>query len=353
MATGILTVADLLKQKNNSCVDYDISKIFAVIADDLKNYNSQVAEAMSAFCEKKDEQVTVFNTTTDRTFVEQDEFGIPVSKKGAAKWEVATGVRKWQTTLGWTKEYLQMKTPAELANAYNEIQIFDNKNIVRMIKQAIFNNANVTYTDNHYNAASLTLRRFWNADGSAMPANNSGTTFNGGSHTHYIARAGTLANSDVDGVLNTVLEHDQTLGVSMYINAAQIADLKGISSTKFVALGSSLMVYNATDTTQRKFDMSDLSNYCAGIWDGKIEVWVKPWVPANYILVMASGESVKPLQYRELPYESMKGIQLDSVSFAEPLVAQTATRYAGINVLNRSAGAVLYTGGTSWSNPTL
>lgn len=89
-----------------------------------------------------------------------------------------------------------------------------------------------------------------------------------------------------------------------------------------------------------------------GIWDGAYEVWVKPWAIDGYITCLATGGD-KPLAWRELPYASMRGLKLDSMTTVNPIVAQSATRYAGVGVANRSAGAVLYVNATTWADPTI
>jgi hypothetical protein len=353
--TGILSVSDLFKQTFNTCVEYDLNRIFDVLNDDLKNYNSQVSETMSMFCQHTDKQSLVFNTNSGYAFHETDEFGgKPVTRKDNGNWTVAFGVRKFETGLGWSREFLAMRTPSELAADYQKIQLADQKNMIGLVKKAIFNNANVNFVDAHYNGVTLGLKRFWNADSSNMPTNSLGVSFSGSAHTHYTARSGSvISNADVDALISNVTEHDQTMGVKLFMNGADVAAMAA-NCSKFKGLASSLITYGYSDITTARLDLSDLSNYMVGIWDGRVEVWVKAYVPANYILCMATEMTDKPLGFRELPFPTMQGLNLSAISnTGEPLVAQTATRYAGINVLNRSAGAVLYTGGTVWANPTL
>jgi len=318
----------------------------------LANFNGQVSEVMGELCEKTTEQAKVFGLASDTDFAEIDEFGVPVTQKSSGSFEVAFPVKKYAYGLGWTSDYLAMKTPAEIAASYTTLQAKDKKNIVRMVKQAIFNSTNYTFKDEFYNGVSLTVRRFWNNDGASVPVNSQGTSF--ASHTHYkaVAASGSPTNAEIDALVSNVTEHDLTEGVGIYINASNVSKLEAISSTKFKKLRSDLMVYNASDVTRDALNVTDISNYQVGIWDGLYPVFVKPWIPANYILALAIGDD-KPLAWRELPFSNMQGLKLDAMVSAMPLVAQNAVRFAGVGVLNRSAGAVLYIGGTSWANPTI
>jgi hypothetical protein len=341
MTTGTLTNLDLSKQIFTSAVDYGLDKIYDFINQDLASYNASVREMMAEFCEATQKQTVVFDGSSNMAFEEADEFGVPTSKKDNSRWDVSFPVRKFIAGLGWTQDFLSMKTPAELEVSYTKLKTAHAKNIIKMIKRAIFNNVNYSFVDTHYNAATLTVRRFWNADGSTMPNNSNGTAFDGTTHTHYLASAA-VSNADIDGAISTVREHDQTLGVRIYVNGANISDLEAIVTTKFKALSSALLVYSGENSTVAKLDNRDISNYLAGIWDGLYEVWVKPWVPEDYITVLASEMPDKPLAFRELPFASMQGLKLDSMVSVQPLVSQSASHFAGVGVLNRSAGSVLY-----------
>lgn len=354
MTTGIMTIEDLLKVTNASIVEYGLDKIYELVSRDLANYNGQVSEMMTELCKTTTKQGEVFNLASDSEFTQTDEFGIPVAQKSSGSFEVAYPLNKYNYGLGWTQEYIDTKQPAELAASYTTLQAKDKKNIVRIIKKAIFNNTNYTQKDEHYNGINLTVRRFWNADSSNVPTNSAGTSFDGATHTHYkaVAASGSPTNAEIDALVSNITEHDLTENVGIYINASNVATLEGITSTKFKKLRSDLMVYNASDVTRDALAITDISNYQVGIWDGLYPVFVKPWVPANYITALALGAE-KPLAFRESTYSNLQGLRLDALVSVMPLVAQNAVRYAGVGVSNRSAGAVLYTGNTSWANPTI
>jgi hypothetical protein len=68
---------------------------------------------------------------------------------------------------------------------------------------------------------------------------------------------------------------------------------------------------------------------------------------------LALGASEKPLQYRELPWDHLKGLKIDSQYENEPIIARSGVQYFGVAVYNRSAGAVLQLNSATYSNPTI
>jgi len=194
------------------------------------------------------------------------------------------------------------------------------------------------------------VKRLLNADSTKIPQFG-GASFTGSTHTHYLAKAGSsLALSDIQSAITHVREHGMTKDVKVFINASNKATV--VALTGFVALSSAFIAYNATDSTIVKLDNSDLSNQMIGYIDD-CEVWVKPFIPANYILVAATGESEKVLGYRQLPQAEMQGLQIAAPYGNFPLIAEHATAVFGFGVWNRLGSAALYIGDTTWANPTI
>lgn len=349
--TGINSIDDLRLVKYASAADFGLDTINKVLQQDLANFNAAMNEQLKFLAEPLSEQSRVYGTSGSLQFDELDEFGVPVSRKNTVGETVSFPLKFYGTAIGFTERAFALKTPGELIEKVLQGQRGYAETVIREIKKAIFNNTNYTFVDSLYNGVSLGVKRFINADGSVIPDAPDGTAFDGATHTHYIARAAALANTDVDAALTKVSEHGLTSGLKLFVNKANVSDLSGIGSTKFTPLSSAFINYSASDSTVVRMDMSDTSNYLAGYWGGLYEVWVKPWVPANYILAVSTDEAEKPLGYRQLP--GLEGLRIDAENSQFPLIAKNMVAQFGFGVWNRLAGSVLYIGGTSWVNPTI
>lgn len=349
--TGISTLSDLnIQTLNNSAASYGLEKISMEFAKSLTNYNQQVTEILADLAEKTTVQKKVFDLASDMEMSRIDEFGKSRSKANTGRWEVAFPCDKFATTIGFSNEFLQRATVQELNNRFIGGQVAHQKNIVKQIKSALFTSASVSYLDDNLNREELIIRPFWNNDGTVIPTNNNGESFT--SHTHFIgSTSGSVANDDVDSLIQKVTEHDLTDDVVVYINSKDLAKISVL--TKFTKLSSALIVHNATDATVDLLDNSDLSNRLVGYWDNTIKVFVKRFVPQNYAICLALGAPVKVLAYRQLPYEGMQGLKINSHYAGEPLVSQEMICYEGFGVQNRSAGAVLQLNNSTFTSPTL
>lgn len=351
MATGINTLQDLQLIKKASAAEFGLDTINKVLQADLANFNAAMNDQLRLLAEPLTEQSRIYGTSGALAFDELDEFGVPVSRKNTVGETVSFPLRLFATSIGFTQRAFALKTPADLAEKVLQGQRGYAERVIKEVKKAIFNNTNYTFVDSLYNGVSLGVKRFINADSSVIPVAPDGSTFDGATHTHYIARVAALANSDIDAVLGLVSEHGLTSGLKLFINKADVSTLSGLASTKFVPLSSAFINYSATDSTIVRADMADTANYLAGYWGGLYEVWVKPWVPANYMLAAAVDEPEKPLGYRQLP--GLQGLRIDAEYEQFPLVAKNMVAQFGFGVWNRLAGAVLYTGDTTWANPTI
>jgi hypothetical protein len=80
---------------------------------------------------------------------------------------------------------------------------------------------------------------------------------------------------------------------------------------------------------------------------------VKPWGVANYWFCYSEGAPEKPLVMRVEEQDSLRGFRLIPRFPGYPLVSDNFETLDGFGVWNRTAGAVLYIGGTAWTNPTI
>lgn len=348
--TGILTIDELRQVKYASAVKFGLDNINQVLSSDLAQYNGMVQEQMGYLAVSTTDQAKVWGSSASVGFIEMDEFGTPISKKNVVGSTVMFPIRVWGAALGWTEKFLQLHTPAELIERYDQIKRGHAENMLARIQKALFNNVNFDQVD-PFTGVTLNVKRLINADSSLIPQFG-GTSFNGATHTHYLARTSTLANADIDGAISTVTEHGMTKGVKIFVNSANIAAVMALSKAK--ALDSSLMAYAGVSSTIAKLDMSDTSNYLAGYWAGLYEIHVKPsqMIPSGYILVCATEEVEKPLAFRQLAQSELQGLRIDAPMASHPLVAQNMEAIFDFGVFNRLSASVLYVGNTTWANPS-
>ena len=348
--TGTFSVDDLLAVRNASAAEFGMDKINQALQADLSFYNNLVSEQMSLFAENLTEQSRVYGASVLHQMSEVDEFGVAPSKKGYSTGDVSFPLRLYSSSIGWTQKHLDIATPNELLSEYLSVRTGHSYEINKQIKKAIYNNTNATFVDKNFNGVSLTVRRFLNADGQAIP-DYEGTSFTAASHTHYMANS-TLTGSAVDLLISNVQEHGHTRGLKLIINIADKSKMIGLTGTgSFVPLGNAVMVYNASDSTMTRLDNTDLNNQHIGYWND-IEVWVKPYAVANYMLCITS-EGEKPLGFRQRPQSSLQGLRLVSEIPGFPLISKSFEAEFGVAVNSRTSGAVLYFANATWANPTI
>jgi len=284
------------------------------------------------------------------TMDEVDEFARADAQKVSPGVTVGFPLRLFQESVQWTRKFMQNATTQELAGQFTAAQDAHILRLQREIKRAIFRSTNVSFVDTLVDNVTLAVKALVNADSAAIPSGPNGETFDGATHTHYLARVGALAASDVTGAIETVLEHHSTGGVKLYINRAQEAAIRAMTANFTPYIDARIVTGSGTTVARGELDQSNMYNRAIGIFDSA-EVWVKQWIPANYMWVFVTG-APKPLVLRERTPGS-SGLQLVADNESYPLRAQTLEAEFGVGVWNRTNGAVLYVGGTSYVNPTI
>ena len=96
------------------------------------------------------------------------------------------------------------------------------------------------------------------------------------------------------------------------------------------------------------------SDRAIGIF-GAAEVWVKPWMPANYLLVVDEGTgTMKPLAFRVQEDDAtLSEFSIRAEDESYPLRARTMARDFGVAPANRHMAASLFVGNTSYVAPVL
>lgn len=347
--TGTYSVDDLLAVRLASAANFGTDKIFNALQADMDFYNGLVREQLSLMAENVTEQTRIYGGSNLHRMTQVDEFGVAPSKKAYVTSDVSFPLNLFSSTIGWTSKFIETAKPAEYASEYLAVRGGHSYEINLQIKKAIYNNTNYSFVDKLTNGVTLNIKRFVNADSAAIP-DYQGTTFDGSTHTHYVAStSGSVANDDVDALISNVTEHGHTRGLMLVIALADKAKIKAL--TGFTALGNIAMDYRNTDTTKAMLDNTDLNNQHIGYW-GDVQIWVKPYAVANYMLCITT-EGEKALGFREREQTSLQGLRLVSDIPTFPLIAKSFEAEFGIAVNNRTAGAVLQLNSSTWANPTI
>jgi hypothetical protein len=350
MTTGTHDISSLLAVRFQSVNDFGINSIEAVLRNDVAAHNQIVQSMMDSFVEFTTDSQRIYGTSVSGEMVEVDEYGRGPTQRNQPGATVGFPLRRFQWPVGWTEDWFAVHTPAEMAEATLAGEGAHWRRIYNDIKRAIYPSANYTFRDFLVNNVDLAVKRLVNADGASIPNGPNGETFNGATHTHYLARAGgALAASDVTGAINHVVEHGHGGAIKIAIASGDETAWRAL--TGFQPYVDPRMIYRNTDTPAMTLDITRLDNRAIGII-GAAEVWVKPWAIANYAFVWDNA-GPKTLAYRQRTATALQGLRIAATLKTFPLVAEYMQAEYGIGVWNRTNGAVLYYGGTSYTDPAI
>ena len=357
---GTLSLSDLFEQGSNlSVTEFGEDRVWDQVRAWRAARERLLQEQMDALLVRTTDKLRRWGGIAGTTVMQMlDEFGAPAPQKASVTpSNMGYPLDRWGVGVQWTRHYFDKKTVAEFAAQLEEIARADSDRLANEIQRALYTPTNnLTYVDYLDNSVVLPIRRLVNADSTAIPVAPDGTTFNGATHTHYLARVGALAASDITAVVDTVTEHYAAGQPRLYINKAQEAAVRGFTSN-FKPLTSPMVEIRSTADQPTaglgRLNMLSPNDRDIGLWDDKAIVTVKPWALANYLLAWMDG-APKPLAMRvpaRGPSQGELRVEADQENY--PLRAQFLAREFGIAVNERTAAAVLYVGGTSYVSPTI
>lgn len=360
---GTLGLIDTLRTIDNANIfEYGEDRLYAHVRDLLVAHNAMTQDMLTNLVERTSDKIRRFGAgTVGGEMIEVDEYGVvDVQKTSVTGHDVGFPLRAYQYAIGWTRRYFEVKTVADIAKEFVAAQTADVRGIKRQLLRALFTPTNnLTYIDRLDNSVTLPIRALQNADSTAIPADQYGNTFDGSTHTHYLARAGgSLAASDITSLIDTLVEHGLSGGqqVILYINKAQEAAVEALSL--FSPFQAPLIDPGPGSTANvvdggRKLNPYTLDDRPIGVWDGYVMVWTKPWIPASYLLAFVTGGGDRVLAMRTRPVQGYGDFRIVFDNEHFPLRAQHFEREFGVSVWNRTGAAVLYSGGTSYVAPTI
>lgn len=358
---GTYSLADLLDRNANlSVVQYGMDRMFDSVRTYIAARERIMQDMMGTLVERStDRQRRYGGFTSDFAFQKLDEFGAAAPQKTTATpVNVGFPLDRWGVSVQWTMSYFERKTAAEFAQEFDKLAQADADRLNNEMLRALTTPTNNTsYVDYMTDGVTLAIRRLTNADSTVVPTAPDGTSFNAATHTHYLARVGTLAASDITATTDTVAEHYAAGQLRLYINRAQEAAVRGFTSN-FRAFQSPLIAQAPGATADQpvnayRLNMLSPNERDIGLWDDKAIVSVKPWIPANYMFAWMDG-APPPLVMR-LPDRGRGGgaLHMEDEHRHHPLTAQFFGRYFGLGVWERTNGAILYVGGTTYTAPTI
>jgi hypothetical protein len=352
---GNIMLSDLLATTTGTIAQFGPDaeeRIWQVFRNSLAAHNRQMVQMVDELCEFTTERIFGNGGIQTGDFEELDELETPRPQKVAPGENLGIPMRLYGFGQQWTDTYLEEAAPADLAGQFLSVLDADKRNIMNEINRAIYLSTNYTSVDiRKKDQASLPVKRLANADSFSIPVGPNGETFNAATHTHYLARVGAFASTDLDALITTVSEHYQGM-VEVVINTAQETAVRAF--TGFNAVVDARVIQATTLTYARgPLDLTNRGNRLIGIYNGA-EIWVRPWALNNYLLAYNTG-APKPLLIRtrtgaDVPSAGLRPIYRQR---GFPLTMEGWAREFGVGTIARVAAAVLYVGGTSYSDPAL
>jgi hypothetical protein len=350
---GTYSLEDLLAQRFVPASSFGFDAIAKAIQAHFDWLNAQVADQVGMIAETTQDVRRLYGTSENQEMVEVDELGVARTQKDAQGSEIDFPLRKFSRSTGWTADYISRATPADLATKALKFELAYITRFRKEMAAAFFKKTNYSFVDWLGDGTTLAVKALLNADGMAIPDSADGTAF-AGTHQHYNGTAGAaLAFGDIDTLIANVTEHGPT-NVQLVINAANVATLVGLASTKFVALTLAVVAVagRTSGTVETQVVTDDPANKHVGYWAG-YPVYTRSWVPSGYYLANAIDAQEKPIVHRVDKFTALNGLRLVYTLNAHPLTAQTYEAEIGFGVWGRHSAAVLDGGHqTTYSNPS-
>ena len=383
---GSDTLAALRATNLTSIAGYGLDQAFQGIALFLAAHNMIMQEMLSELCAITSEHQRAFGSvdSTSMTMEEMDQEGKPASQKIMAGVPVGFPLRRYGVGVSWNFTYFQQKSPADLAAQIQAMATADRRMIQKQIKVALFGDTNTPgargtsnydFIDRLGKGYHLPVKKILNADGAVIPGGPNGEVFDGTSHTHFgvskfywptsfaVSSQGgvnasctpTTVSADLQALTKNVREHWVEGELVVYISASNQNDVQ--TAIGFIGLAYQSTIPNVvTDVGRGALSANNVNNRQIGFFQGA-EVWVKPWIPTDYILCFYKSGAEPPLVAR-IPEDFMPGtsaggdltspapgdLRIVQDSADHPLYAMAIERQIGFGAWNRWNAAVLFVG---------
>jgi hypothetical protein len=356
MAYGTLQVLDTIGSRKAAANDYlntyDENELYQQIQMFLDAHNLLVNMITGDLVLRTTDRLTTWGGNATVDMIDGDQFSRPdVQKMQVSPTTLGFPLYLKQIAWGVTRLFMMNKTVKDLDEILVAIRDADIRDIGKSIRAALFNPTNnLTYVDKRTDGATIPQRRLLNADSATIPPDPYGNTFNAASHTHFLGyNSGSFAVGDLTIGINTVLEHYLNGEMRVYIAKNLETTVRGFSGFYPYYDARLRLAADTTVAAQKALDMENNQDRAIGIFDSA-EIFVKPWVPSNYIFFY-NATAPKPLRMR-VRDDSQGSLHIAADLEIYPLRAQFMEREYGISILERSNGACMLTTSNTYSAPS-
>lgn len=361
MAYGVSVLTDLLATDSQTVADYGENRLYDNLNRLMMVHNDLMAEQLSEFVEVRsgaDARLAGSGGTETMAVEDLDEFATPDRQHVEAGVPMGFPLRRHGNSIGWTLDWLDDATPADVAAQVNAAMTADYQGVGRAIRRALYHPTNQNVTDRFWkDKAVLPVKALVNADGFPIPPNPAtGDAFDAATHSHYLGSA-SWTTTFLTALVRTVREHYQAGMVRILINHNDAAAVQGLSG--FEKAVNPIVVQprdsSYVDPSYRPLATESIYNRFLGVYEDA-EVWVKPWVLQSYpIAIHVGAGSRKVLRYRQKnPARGQFRIMFNSdprYATNHPLEARGWMREFGIAPQERYGAAVGYVGNATYSAP--
>jgi hypothetical protein len=208
MAKGYNTSGDILTRTRDG---QDLNKIWDQYQAALAEFNKQRQPLIDLFSYSVNQVIDEIVQPGQEAFEESTEFGIPSGIRPAPQPLSRAFPFKWfDTRAAYTFQFLAGgpsqsagASQGQLDSILSNVMEADNNLQFQQVMKALFNNANRQTT---IDGADYVVTALYNADGSPIPPWE-GTTFDGTTHTHYLATGSAQAHIFDPGDIQTAATH--------------------------------------------------------------------------------------------------------------------------------------------------
>lgn len=374
MAKGYSTSADILTVTRDG---QDLNKIWDDYQAALAAFNKTRQPLIDLLSFRVTNVIEDIVQPGTERFEKASEFGIPVSiRPQPVVTQRAFPFDWYDLRAGYTFQFLAGgpnalggASTAQLDAILSQAMEADNFLLFDQTMKALFNNANRSATISN---TAYTVTALYNADSSYIPPYN-GTTFDGTTHTHYIASgAATLDSTDLDQVSALVTEHgySQSAGYQIIIlaNSTETAVIKtfrrGVANNNgqtalwdFIpASGTGFLLPSGWDVASG----SQPGNSFAGMdvigMYGPYLIVENNQIPSGYLVAAASAgrsSNLNIVGLREPAQASLQGlIQKPGNNANYPIIDSFFIRGIGAGVAQRGAAAIMKVTAGGYTVPT-
>lgn len=352
MAYGTLQIFDTIDSKRVAADEfiskYDERTLYQQLQVFLEAHNRLRDMMMSDLVETTTERFLTFGQNAQSEMIGGDEFSRPDAQKIDVE-PVTMGFPLYlkQAAYQVTTLFMETRTIGDLEKVILAATDADIRETLRTIRRTLFNPTNnLTYKDRLVDKATLQLRALVNADSTYIPPDQFGNVFDPVTHTHFLGTASFIA-ANLTSLIDTVLEHYARGTIRVYINRAQETTVRGFAG--FLPYHDSRITPGiSADHATGTLDIMNPYNRPIGIF-GPAEIWVKPWIPANYLFAFNTAAP-------KTIYQRIRNAQRGSLRVAAeipmyPLRATFLEREYGMSIYERTNGACLKTDNASYSAP--